>query len=132
MIRTVSILALVLAGFTARAGDLTEANAYFTINQSISLSGLNTNSVAGTNYIEDALYHTWYFQSTSNLNGAQIAISFSGDKTNWQATWATMGVAQTASAAVLATTNAVFKQSYWRASFNGTNITGTLTYVGGR
>ena len=130
MKRAIFILITALAALTARAGDLPEANAFYTFNQFVFTNGFTTNQViGGTNYCEDSLYHTWYFNTTSNLNGGLYLIDFSGDQTNW-VNWGT--VAGSTSVAGTAETNAVFKQSYWRLRTQGTNVVFNVKYLGGR
>ena len=118
---------MALAGLTARAGNLTSGDAFFTVDNTILLNGVGeTNVLRGTNYIGDSLYHTWYLQST-NLNGNTCAIAFSGDKTNW-ISWGTIGIATGGTG----TTNFTGKESWVRYTFTGTNALGALTYLGGR
>jgi len=124
---TISILVLVLAVFSVKAGDLPTANAFFTTDNTILLNGVGeTNVLRGTNYIGNSLYHTWYLNST-NLNGNTCAIAFSGDNSNYVA-WGTIAIATGATVA----TNYTGKQNWVRYTFAGTNALGTLIYLGGR
>ena len=129
MKRALIVLFMALAVSAARASDLPAAAAFYTQSYTTNFSGLYTNIVVGTNYIEDSLYHTFYFNTTTNLNGASFAIAFSCDKTNW-VTYATLLTANTGSSALM--TNFVFKQRYYNISVSGTNVSSTITYIGGR
>lgn len=122
---------LLLACLTARATDFTQGAAFCTFNYATALVAPNTNTVSATNAIEGSLYHTFYFNCTSNLNGAVIWTDFSGDSTNW-IVYGSNTMAATASAAINISTNTVSKQSFVRFRLIGTNYTGTLTYLGGR
>lgn len=129
MKRALMILFLTLAVSAARANALPEAAAFYTIKYVTNFSGLYTNVVVGTNYIEDGLYHTFYINTQTNLNGASFVISFSCDKTNW-ITAGTLSTAATGSSALM--TNFVSKQEYYIVSVTGTNVATTISYLGGR
>ena len=131
MKRVIVIMALFLAVLIAKAGDLSIANAYYTFDYSTNVTGLNTNAIVFTNYVGDALYHTFYFTSTSNLNGSTATIAFGGDRTNFN-TWGTLVLSATGGAAQNNSTNAVFKQSWMTVSITGTNMASKFTYLGGR
>ena len=130
MKRALMILFLTLAVSAARAQNLPLADAFYTVQYANSFSGLYTNSiVVGTNNIGDALYHTFYINTSSTVNGAVYTIAFSGDTTNW----VTAGTLSTTSTGVTAlTTNFVSKQMYYRVSVGGTNVAATVSYLGGR
>ena len=129
MKRALMILFLTLAVSAARASDLPEAAAFYTRKYVTNFSGLYTNVVVGTNYIEDGLYHTFYINTQTNLNGASFVISFSCDKTNWIPA-GTLSTAATGSSALMS--NFVSKQEYYIVSVTGTNVATTITYLGGR
>ena len=130
MKRVLTVIFLTLAVSAARAENLPLADAFYGIQYANSFSGLYTNTVVvGTNNIGDALYHTFYVNTTTNLNGASYAIAFSGDTTNW-VTAGTLSTASTGASAL--TTNFVSKQMYYRVSVGGTNVAATVSYLGGR
>jgi hypothetical protein len=129
MKRALTVIFLALAVSAARAGSFTPSTAYFTYTFSDSISGLNTNSIVGTNNIEAGLYHTFYITSTTNLNGSLFSLSVSSDAINWVSV-GVLPIASTSGGTV--TTNFVSKQSYYRISVTGTNVVGTISYLGGR
>ena len=130
MKRALIVFLLALAALVARAENLPLANAFYAVQYANSFSGLYTNTVVvGTNNIGDALYHTFYINTSSTVNGAVYTIAFSGDTTNW----VTAGTLSTTSTGVTAlTTNFVSKQMYYRVSVGGTNVAATVSYLGGR
>ena len=131
MKRVLTVIFLTLAVSAARAENLPLADAFYGIQYANSFSGLYTNTVVvGTNNIGDALYHTFYINtSTNTTSGASYAIAFSGDTTNW-VTAVTLSTASTGATAL--TTNFVSKQMYYRVSVGGTNVAATVSYLGGR
>lgn len=130
MKRTLIVLFLALAASVAGAQNLPLANAFYAIQYANSFSGAYTNTVVvGTNKIQDALYHTFYINTSSTVNGAIYTIAFSGDTTNW-VTAGTLSTTSTGATAL--TTNFVSKQMYYRVSVTGTNVAATVLYLGGR
>ncbi len=131
MKRTIVILSLLFLAFFVKAepiSNLPLANAFYNTILTNVLSGVGTtNPIVGTNYIGNDLYHTWYL-TTTNLNGGTCAIAFSGDQTNW-VNWGTIANSIGTNSV---STNAVFKQLFVRYTFSGSNLLGSLTYVGGR
>lgn len=126
-----ALLALLMSWARLACGtDFTEGSAFCTENDLYTFSGPSTNPIVGTNFIEAYDYHTFYFITTSNLNGLIYAVDFSPDQTNWIA-WSTNTLAATASATLTTITNANFRQSYYRIRITGTNYYGKVVYLGG-
>ena len=129
MKRTLTILFLALAASVARAQNLPLADAFYVVKYANSFNGVNSSVVGNTNNIGDALYHTFYINTSASTNGASYAIAFSGDKTNW-VTAGTLLTTSTGSSALM--TNFVSKEMYYSVTLTGTNVSGVVLYLGGR
>jgi hypothetical protein len=130
MKKLISIWFVALAGLTARASNDAIQNAFYTSDFVASISGVNTNSVIGTNYCGDDLYKTFYFNSFTNLNGSKWEVDFSGDTTNW-IVYSSNTITNQATAASQST-NQLGHQNYYRIVLSGTNVYGKFVYTGGR
>ncbi len=129
MTKIIAILFLAAASFEIKAQNLPLANAYYTTSYVNTFTNLSTNTVSSTNYIGDDLYHTWYFNISTNGGGGNYEIDFSGDTTNWLA----YGAIATATNGTVTYTNHVGKQAYYRIKqVTTTNGVGNVRYLGGR
>jgi len=83
----------------------------------------NLTSVA-TIQVDAAVYHTFQLTAT---NAFAYAIDRSLDNTNW-----ILGVTNSIAANGVTDTNFVAKEKYYRIRINGTNLVGSVKYLGGR
>ncbi len=128
MKKLISVLFLAVVVFEVKAQNLPLANAYYTTSFVNTFTNLSTNSIASTNYIGDDLYHTWYFNISTNVGVGNFEIDFSGDRTNWLV----YGTVTTATGGTVTYTNHTGKQAYYRVKQIATNSVGNVTYLGGR
>ena len=126
--------AAVLIGFSAAAQLVIPlASAYYVDEQTITISGLSTNGVYGTNFCEANLYHSWQFVCTSNMNGLIVSYQASNNQTNWfQLSTNSFAATATAGAPTTDGYTTHGHYSYFRVSLTGTNVYGVVTYRGGR
>lgn len=93
----------------------------------LNLSGANTNSVSPTNRVDGNLYHTFHFVSQTNLNGLSYVIDRSLDSTNFYA-----GATNSVGTNAVAEATITGKEGYFRVRIFGTNVLGSVNYLGGR